>query len=193
MQRYSWLSPKINVLKTKNRGKGLFANKDIAKDELILVMGGNIFSIEDENNLNEYNEDKPIEISEDFSFSPTAEEDMDLMPQHYVNHSCNPNCGWRGQLFLVAMKKIKKDEEITYDYAMIMHPNDDSETYFEMDCLCGENNCRKKISEHDWEKTEIQEKYDGYFQFHIQRKINAQKRGEEIGPLYILPTPWKHS
>lgn len=192
MQKYSWLSPKINVSSTKDRGKGLFANNDIAKNELILVMGGYIFSIEDENKLNEYNEDKPIEISEDFSFSPVTELDTEKMPQHYINHSCNPNCGWKGQLFLVAMKDIKKDEELTFDYAMIMHPNDDSETYFEMECLCGENECRKKISEHDWEKKEIQEKYDGYFQFHIQRKIDAKKRGEEIEPLYTLPEPWKH-
>jgi SET domain-containing protein len=193
MQKYSWLSPKISVSITEDRGKGLFANKDIDKDELILVMGGYIFSIEDENNLNEYNEDKPIEISEDFSFSPVSEADTEKMPQHYINHSCEPNCGWRGQLFLVAMKTIKEGEELTYDYAMIMHPNNDSETYFEMDCLCGKDACRKKISEHDWEKQEIQEKYDGYFQFHIQRKLDAKKRGEEIKPLYKLPFDWKHS
>ena len=54
MQKYSWLSPKITVKSTENRGKGLFAEKDIQKDELILVMGGYVFSIEDENNLNEY-------------------------------------------------------------------------------------------------------------------------------------------
>lgn len=193
MQKYTWLSPKINVSDTKNRGKGLFANKDLEKNELILVMGGYIFSIEDENNLNEYNEDKPIEISEDFSFSPILESDTEKMPQHYINHSCNPNCGWKGQLFLVAMKNIKSGEEITFDYAMIMHPNDASETYFEMNCLCGEESCRGKISEHDWEKEEIQQKYDGYFQFHIQRKIDAKKRGEKIEPLYKLPFNWKKS
>jgi SET domain-containing protein len=193
MRRYSWISPKISVSDTSNRGKGLFSNSSIEKDELILVMGGYIFSIEDENNLNEYNEDKPIEICEDFSFSPISEDDMDKMPQHLINHSCDPNCGWKGQLFLVAMKKIESDKEITYDYAMIMHPNDASETYFEMDCLCGEKKCRGKISEHDWEKEEIQKAYDGYFQFHIQRKIDAQKRGEKNEPLYKLPFNWKQT
>jgi SET domain-containing protein len=192
MQKYSWLSPNIKVLKTENRGKGLFAAKVINKNELILVMGGYIFSIEDENHLNQYNEDKPIEISEDFSFSPITESDTDKMPQHYINHSCNPNCGWRGQLFLVAMKDIRENEEITFDYAMIMHPNEDSETYFEMNCLCGEDNCRQKISEHDWEKEDLQQRYDGFFQYHIQRKIDAQKKGEKIEPLYTLPAPWKH-
>ncbi len=37
----------------------------------------------------------------------------------YINHSCAPNCeadGPRGRVFISALRKIKKGEELTYDY-----------------------------------------------------------------------------
>ena len=32
----------------------------------------------------------------------------------FFNHSCNPNAGFRGQIFLVAMRDIDVNEEITF-------------------------------------------------------------------------------
>jgi len=36
---------------------------------------------------------------------------------HLINHCCEPNAGWRGQIFLVAMRDIPAGEEIHFDYA----------------------------------------------------------------------------
>src|SRR3989344_9393706 len=96
---FSWVTKKIGIKTTPYKGMGVFAHNAIVKNELIIVMGGYIFSIEDENHLNAFNEDKPLEIAEDFSLSPQNESDMKRMPQHYFNHSCNPNVGFKGQLF----------------------------------------------------------------------------------------------
>jgi SET domain-containing protein len=172
----SWINDKVLVKKTEKYGMGIFAKKLIKKNETIIVMGGYVFDIDAENHLNDFNCDKPIEISEYFSISPIKRSDMDLMPQHYVNHSCKPNCGWKGQLFLTAMRAIKPGEEILYDYAMIMHSNEDSKEYFTMACLCGEKNCRKTITEDDWKIPTLQKKYDGYFQWFIQEKIDKKKK-----------------
>ncbi len=172
---FSWMNPKLVIGTTPKYGKGIYARSNISKNETLIVMGGYIFDIEAENNLNDFNKDKPIEISEDFSFCPRTESDMDLMPQHYINHSCNPNSGFHGSNFIVAMRDIASGEEILYDYAMIISSNSNSTDYFRMNCLCGEANCRKIIDEEGWKDPALQEKYKGYFQWYLEEKIRKTK------------------
>lgn len=190
---FSWMNPKLEVRTTgkygvanlphaengrkiyKNKlglGNAIFANKEIKKNEILFVMGGYILSIEDENNLKGIIADKPIEISKNFSIGPRKTSDLPRMPQHYVNHSCNPNAGFDGQIFMVAMRTIKKDQEVTYDYAMVMCPNKESDSLFTFSCLCGSKNCREVISENDWKNSELQSRYNGYFQHYLQKQIN---------------------
>src|SRR5450631_4469314 len=108
---FSWMNPKLEVRMTDRCGKGVFTNKTITKNEMLFVMGGYILTIEDENNLQGIVADKPIEISEQFSIGPRKLADLDRMPQHYVNHGCNPNAGFKGQIFMMAMRKIVGGEE----------------------------------------------------------------------------------
>lgn len=157
-------------------GNGVFAKEKIRKGETLFVMGGYILTIEDENSLKGIVADKPIEISESFSIGPHKASDLQKMPQHYVNHSCNPNTGFDGQIFMVAMKSIKEKEEIAYDYAMVMHANKDSDSFFTFECKCGARNCRKVVGENDWKISELQEKYNGFFQHYLQKKINKTKK-----------------
>lgn len=173
---YSWMNSKLEVKDTDRYGKGIFATEAISANETLIVMGGYIIDINAENNLDDFQIDKPIEISEEFSFCPPKASDMPLMPQHYVNHSCDPNTGFKGSNFMVAMRDIKPGEEILYDYAMIVASNQDSKNYFEMECTCGTDRCRKLINEEGWKDPELQVRYAGYFQYYIQNlieKINA--------------------
>lgn len=165
------MNKELEVKDTEKYGKGIFATKDIAAGDTLIVMGGYIIDIEAENNLDEFQIDKPIEISDEFSFCPQQPSDMDLMPQHYVNHSCEPNTGFKGSNFMVAMRDIKAGEEILYDYAMIIASNPDSENYFEMECTCGTTSCRKVVNEEGWMDPVLQKKYAGYFQYYIEEKI----------------------
>jgi hypothetical protein len=174
-KQMSWINPSLKIKNTQKYGQGIFTTKDIKKNETLIVMGGYIFDIDDENHLNKFNEDKPIEISEEFSICPLKKSDMDLMPQHYINHSCSPNSGFKGQLFIVAMRNIKKGEEILYDYAMIIASNPKSKSYFKMKCLCGSKNCRGTIDEEGWKLPTLQKKYKGYFQWYIEEKIKKLK------------------
>jgi uncharacterized protein len=176
-QLYSWMNPKLEIRETGKIGKGVFVKTGtIEKDEMLFVMGGSILTIEDENNLSGVVEDKPIEISEYFSIGPRNAAELKRMPQHYVNHSCNPNAGFKGQIFMVAMREIMTGEDIAYDYAMVMHSNPESTSFFTMQCLCGQPNCRGVITEDDWQRPELQHRYNGYFQWFLQEKLNAPKQ-----------------
>ena len=84
----------------------------------------------------------------------------------YNNHSCEPNCGMRGDITFISIKDIEKDEELTIDYAFV-----DNEPY-RFKCNCGSSNCRKVITGFDWQIASIQNHYPHkYFSAYIQSKI----------------------
>lgn len=84
----------------------------------------------------------------------------------FLNHSCSPNVGVRGEITFVAMRDIKVGEELTIDYAMI-----ENEDYPEMKCNCGARNCRKVITGKDWKRKDLQKKYGKYFSAFLLEKI----------------------
>ena len=170
------MNPKLAVRESRRYGKGVFAAKGpLRKHEILFVFGGHILTAADENQLCGSMVDKPIELSEHFSIGPRRPADLRRMPQHYVNHSCAPNAGFYGQIFLVAMQRIKCGEEITYDYGMVMHSNEDKKIGFAMRCGCRTKCCRGLITEDDWRLPELQKRYDGYFQWYLQEKISRLK------------------
>lgn len=172
MLKHSWLNPKLEVKRTKEYGKGIFAKEDISKSERLAIFGGSIIKIDEIDNLPEELTDLPMQIEERFvicSVKSGKPEDTD-----FFNHSCEPNSGIKGQIFLVAIKNIKKDEEVTFDYAMVLSESIESDIVDSpMECKCGDKNCRKNITDNDWKIPELQKKYKGYFSQYLQEKIDA--------------------
>lgn len=172
-KQLSWVNPNIIIKKTKKYGRGLFAKSLIKKGDFIIVMGGGkILTPTDDNKSGRKIMNYEIDISDRFSIGIEKESDLEIMPQFLINHSCDPNCGFNGQVFIVAMKNIHPHEEITYDYAMATYANKRCEKRYKMECFCGTKNCRKIIMEDDWKLPDLRKRYKGYFQWWIQEKIN---------------------
>ena len=83
-----------------------------------------------------------------------------------VNHSCEPNCGASGTSSICALKDIEEGEELSFDYAMT-----DASEYDEFECFCNKKSCRKKIKGTDWQISQIQEVYKGFFSSFIKKLI----------------------
>ena len=170
----TWLNPELEVRDTGRYGKGVFVKKNVKKGERLAIFGGDVMFIEELKNLPGELRDHPMQIEERFvlgiSRIATEPEDTD-----FFNHSCEPNAGFKGQIFLVAMGNIKKNEEITFDYAMVLSKSVGSDVVFEMACECGKKNCRKRITEDDWKLPELRKKYNGYFSEYLQEKIDKEK------------------
>ncbi len=165
----SWLSKKLETRSSTVSGKGTFAKIDIKKDELLAAFGGNVITI------NPQWKKLPKElgylyIQIDDNLCIGAESMKDIGDGDYLNHSCDPNSGIKGQIFLVASKDIVKNEEITFDYAMVLSGNS-----FKMHCSCKSKNCRKIVSSEDWKSQKIQKKYKGFFSWYLQNKIKKLK------------------
>jgi len=102
---FSWINPKLELRDTGKHGNGLFARENIRKDELLSVFGGYIMTRREEELLPEDYNDTGIQISENLVM--TVRERSELSAADFINHSCSPNAGIKGQIFLVAMKTIR--------------------------------------------------------------------------------------
>lgn len=171
---FSYINPKIKKGYSPIHGRGVFAREDIKKGEILTLSGGII--ITKKQMLQFYKEwgkiikDYTVKVWDNlFIFSSLKDTDLEI--DDLVNHSCNPNAGIKGQIALVAMRDIKRGEEITYDYAMT---DSDPMDYFV--CHCGAKNCRKVVTGNDWKRKDLQRRYRGYFSLYLEEKIRQLKK-----------------
>lgn len=157
----NFLTHKVRRKNSKS-GYGIFAIKPIKKGETVAIFGGLVISAKEMDKA----DTQSLQIADNF-FLKKITKNKKVDEAEYINHSCNPNCGIKGQIILETMCDIKSGEEITFDYAM-------TDAYFskieKFICTCGSKNCRKLITPNDWKIKKLQKKYKGYFSYYIEKK-----------------------
>jgi uncharacterized protein len=146
----------IYTKETRGKGLGIFATRNFKKDEVITAFRGPRIKVE---NI----DDIPDEVVDHLFNVGVDEYIVAFEPEVRTNHSCDPNAGIREERLLVAMRDIQKDEEVTFDYSMILADD------WEMDCLCGSPICRKRIGKYANLPEEIKVKYRDYTPKWIQQ------------------------
>jgi SET domain-containing protein len=90
-----------------------------------------------------------------FSVETNVMEDI-----YRINHSCDPN-SWMSDAFtVVARRDIQVGEEIVIDYSLMLFNEPASSI---MDCNCGSDICRRKITDEDLKDPKLQERYKGHY------------------------------
>jgi hypothetical protein len=64
------------------------------------------------------------------------------------------------------MREIAAGEELTIDYSLFL-----GDPGFAMKCRCAAAACRGVVRGTDWMRTDIQERYRGWFSWWLQQKI----------------------
>jgi hypothetical protein len=119
-------------IRTCDVGLGVFASRDLAPGENILAIVGPII---------DFAETKRRGPQECMAIQIGPDRYIDTQPPGvFVNHSCEPNAGIRQNQNLVALRKIRRGQEIRYDYSTTME-----EDSFAMQCLCGAPRCREWV------------------------------------------------
>ena len=97
MNTNSWLNPNLEKRNSDTQGSGIFAKADIRKDERLAIFGGKIMLIDEMYQIPVNMQRYTTQIEERFVLGPssTIPEDTD-----FFNHSCDPNSGFKGQVFL---------------------------------------------------------------------------------------------
>lgn len=169
MTNLSWRSPATEVRPSPIQGLGLFAAEPIAGGEVVAVKGGYILDGGQWATLERELGAAEIQIAADLFIAPVRADQREGS-MLYTNHSCEPNIAIQGQIVFVTMREIAVGEELTHDWAT----TDDLD--FEMVCRCGAPTCRGVVTGRDWMKKELQDKYRGWFCWHLQRRIDALGR-----------------
>lgn len=158
-------SPKITLKKTKKFGKGVFAKASIKKGELVASFDGEKY----DDDFDGWNQDLQIHT---IQFAKARWRDSKGIAR-YINHSCDPNCGIKRLFDVVAMRDIKKGEQITWDYEMT-----EKSDWFRMKCKCGSPLCRKVIGHFKNMPQSVRKRYKGYISKWLLPKPRMRKKNK---------------
>jgi len=157
-----WISPSM--------GYGVFTTRPFKKGEVVLVDRGRILSRGEYLRLPPELQYLTYQVAEKQVLAP-----LDMMSpsyEWYVNHSCEPNTGYGGELRWVALRNIAAGEEITHDYATLW--TSDIQPYEVAPCLCGSKKCRSKFTADDWMIPELQKRYKKFWPDYIRKKMRQK-------------------
>ena len=164
----SYITPKARKGAASTiEGRGLVAVAPISSGELVAIKGGHIVTTGALQSLPEQLQNSEIQIADGFHL--VALEDAEYEPvMLFINHSCEPNVGFAGNIVLVAMSDISPGEELTTDYALF----DDYDGA--MECRCGTESCRGTIGGRDWQRPDLQRKYGSRFSSYLLSRMTSQ-------------------
>ena len=127
-------------------GKGLFAAREFLPGERILLLTGQRIGLADAIAKGDRECDA-------MQVGPAEYLDLEA-PGVYTNHSCDPNAGIMHDHQLVALRPIRRGEEIRFDYSTTM-----DEDRWTMACDCRSPHCRRVVEDFELLPDHVQSRY----------------------------------
>ena len=129
---------KIKKSNIDKNGRGLYAIKDIKEGTRIIDYVGKIITKKKSDESEKFDNSKQIYL---FNLNNRYDLDGDFSwnTAKLINHSSSNNCDYEGQglkLWVVAIKDIKKGEELTCDYGFGY-----DQDFRQFPCKCESENC----------------------------------------------------
>ncbi len=165
----SYRSPNTRVGESAIEGKGLFARRRIRKGEIVAIKGGHVYDARTLAKVKGRVAVSYIQIADGFFIGARSAGEV-ARNKMFINHSCAPNLGIRGQIVFVALRDITGGEELTYDWAM------EENRSYRTRCRCGARRCRRVLTGRDWRIARLQRRYRGYFSSYLEDKIRTGTR-----------------
>lgn len=164
----------VEIRQASKKGKGVFALRNFRKGETVFInIRGKLIKEKDLENILQSEGDHLNEIDK---------ETWEIMnpPGRFVNHSCNPNAiskeSAKKKVPHIALKAIKKGEEITVDYRINAHTGNSWK------CYCGSKNCSGKVISDFFSLNEkLQKKYLPYSAKYIQAEYKKRQKSLRFG------------
>jgi hypothetical protein len=171
----SYITPKARKgVASGIQGRGLAAVAPIAAGELVAIKGGHIVTAAALQSLPEHLQNSEIQIAGGFHLVALEEAEYEPV-MLFINHSCESNVGFAGNIVLVAMCDVRAGEELTTDYALF---DDHGQA---MECRCGTPSCRGTVTGRDWQRPELQRKYGSYFSSYLLPRLSHQPDHQHNG------------
>jgi len=176
----SWISPNARKGEPSGiAGRGLFAVAPIRAGEVVAVKGGHLVDSHTLLALPERLQSSEIQIAEGLHLVALTENEYEPV-MLFVNHSCEPNVGFAGNVVLAAMRDVEPGEELTTDYALFDTPAAGTT----MTCSCGTPSCRGTVTGDDWRVPALRARYAGWFSRYLEDRQKALDQPEpSVGEL----------
>ena len=140
----------FEIRRSKIQGRGAFATENIRKGKRIIEYRGEPITHDEADRR--YDADDAAGRHHTFLFILDDDIVLDARTTRcdakYLNHSCDPNCESvieDGHIWIDAIKPIKKEQELVYDYQFEFEDNYEPEDVRYYACLCGTAKCRGTI------------------------------------------------
>ncbi|PTB21577.1 SET domain-containing protein-lysine N-methyltransferase [Trinickia symbiotica] len=139
-------SRKLVVRRSGVHGKGVFASAPLSAGERLLEYKGERISWKEAQRRHPHNPDEP---NHTFYFAledgRVIDGNVNGNSARWINHSCAPNCEAEeieGRVFIHALRDIDADEELFYDYGLVVDVRLTKKLKAEYGCRCGARKCR---------------------------------------------------
>lgn len=142
-------------------GKGLFASQDIKKGEIVFIIKGKKIKF--------LIDSKEKAKKAGLNWVGISKNEWRDPSKHcvYFNHSCDANTAIRGHVTVVALKNIKKGEEVTFDYSTT-----ESDIFWRFKCNCGVKDCRGIVESIQFLSPKTFNKYMPYIPNYFRKVYN---------------------
>ncbi|HEV7449228.1 MAG TPA: SET domain-containing protein-lysine N-methyltransferase [Candidatus Paceibacterota bacterium] len=140
----------VETKETGRYGKSLFAMRDFKKDEIVFVAFGPVVNM-----VTNY----AIPIGRSLFIEPRIPKGNLCQ---YICHSCEPNLGIKNRTSFVAMKDIRRGEEVTINYGMMGYEYGDELPEEDRICKCGTPTCTGLLGCYKNFTDEEKQRYAGY-------------------------------
>jgi hypothetical protein len=142
----SMSSRKLVVRESGVHGKGVFAAVPLKAGERLLEYKGERISWKEALRRHPHN---PADPNHTFYFAledgRVIDGKVNGNSARWINHSCAPNCEAEevdGRVFIHALRDIAADEELFYDYGLVIDARQTKKLKEEYACRCGARKCR---------------------------------------------------
>jgi SET domain-containing protein len=139
-------SRKLVVRRSGVHGKGVFATAPLKAGERLVEYKGERISWKEAQRRHPHNPDEP---NHTFYFAlddgRVIDGNVNGNSARWINHSCAPNCEAEevdGRVFIKALRDIAADEELFYDYGLVIDERLTKKLKEEYACHCGARKCR---------------------------------------------------
>lgn len=136
--------PYVKASKSSIHNRGLFAAKRIPQDEYVIQYLGERVRKKESQRRATTQHDRSLESGDGSVYIFELDDKYDIDGNfewniaRLANHSCSPNCeaqNVESEIWLVALRDLKKGEEITFDYGYAL------EHWEDHPCRCGSDDC----------------------------------------------------
>ncbi|MEI9886806.1 MAG: SET domain-containing protein-lysine N-methyltransferase [Rhizomicrobium sp.] len=170
----TWVNPKLVHGESKIHYDGVLVAAPVKAGEKLMEFGGQKVTRAEADDLEKFRV-RSVWIVGDDAYLALPVSDTAPSLDENLNHSCDANAWLADEVTLVARRDIAAGDEVTLDQGTWNY--DVAEyTVDAEDCTCGAPDCRRRLTENDWQLAVVQKRYRGHFHPIVQALIDARRK-----------------